>query len=267
MKPFFEVMAEIWINRYRMLRVVRYDIKIENRSFYLGTLWKVLVPFIQIGTYWFVFGVGIRGGAPIDGFPFFLWLLAGIVPWFFFNRGITSGSTSINNKASLIFKIKYPIATVPVGTIIHCLYDQAILIVILMTMYIVHGLHPTFYWLNLIYYVSFTFAFLVAISMVLSVVVRLAPDVGRLIASLMQMLFFLTPIIWQDIHMPIWVLRIFAFNPVRYVVMGFRNSLLYQQNFFEFPLRAALFWLAALTIFVFGCWLQKKFSHRFVDWT
>ena len=267
MVSLISVVCEIWKNRYRMLRVVWYDIKIENRSLYLGTLWKVLVPFIQIGTFWLVFGMGIRGGAPVDGFPFFVWLLAGLVPWFFINRGITSGSTSINNKAGLIFKIKYPIATVPVGTIIHCLYDHAILLVILIALYIVNGLYPTLYWLNLIYYILFTFAFLVSISMVLSVVVRLTPDVGRLIASLMQLLFFLTPIIWQDIYMPDWLLRIFALNPVRYVVMGFRNSLLFQQNFFEYPIRALLFWLATFVIFVFGCWLQKKFSHRFVDWT
>jgi len=262
----FSIIGEVWRNRRRMLRVVRYDIKIENRNFYLGTLWKVLVPFIQIGTFWLVFGLGIRGGAPVDGFPFLIWLLSGMVPWLFFNRGITSGSTSINSKAGIIFKIKYPISTVPVGTIIHCLYDHFILLCIMAVVFFANGIFPSIYWFNLLYYISFTFVFLVSISMMLSVIVRLAPDVGRLIASLMQMLFFLTPILWQETYLPPWVLRIFSANPVRYVVMGFRNSLLYEYHFFEFHWRIAFFWPVTIVILIFGCWLQRKFAHRFVDW-
>jgi len=262
----FDVLHEAWVNRNRMLRVVRYDIKIENRSFYLGTFWKVLSPLIQIGTFWLIFGLGIRGGSPIDGFPFLVWLLAGMVPWFFINRGITTGSTSINTKSGIIFKIKYPIPTVPIGAILHNLYDHVILLIILTLVLAAHGYYPNLYWLNLIYYISFTFIFLVALAMITSVIVRLAPDFGRLIASLLQMLFFLTPILWQETHLPPWVLRVFSANPIRYIVNGFRNSLLYQRNFFEFPWRIAFFWPVIIGIFAFGCWLQRKFAHRFADW-
>jgi len=266
MKAFFETIREIWENRYRMLRVARYDIKIENRSLYLGTLWKILTPFFQIGTFWLIFGLGIRGGAPIDGFPFMLWLFSGMTPWFFISRGIMTGASSINSKAGIIFKIKYPISTVPLGQVIHCLYDHLIFLAIVVFIFLVYGVFPNIYWLNLIYYISFTFVFVTAVTMILSVVVRLAPDFSRLLGSLLQMLFFLTPIVWQETYLPPWVLRIFSANPVRYVVMGFRGSMLFQENFFDFPWRIAFFWPMAVILFVFGCWLQRKFARRFVDW-
>ena len=262
----FDVLREAWLNRKRTLRVVRYDIKIENRSFYLGTFWKVLSPLIQIGTFWLIFGLGIRGGSPVDGFPFLLWMLAGIVPWFFISRGITTGSTSINAKAGIIFKIKYPIPTVPIGAVLHSLYDHVILLIIMAITFFAHGYYPTIHWLNLIYYVSFAFVFLVALAMITSVIVRLAPDFGRLIASLLQMLFFLTPILWQETYLPPWIMRVFSANPVRYIVNGFRNSLLYQNNFYEFPWRIAFFWPVTVVVLAVGCWLQRKYSHRFVDW-
>ena len=262
----FEIIKEIWQNRHRMLRVVWFDIKIENRSLYLGTLWQILAPFFQVGTFWLIFGLGIRGGAPVDGFPFIIWLLSGLIPWFFINRGVMAGSSSIVNKAAIIFKIKYPIATVPVGEVICCLYDHIILLGIMFAIFLIHGVYPSLYWLNLIYYISFTFVLLTAVTMILSVVIRLAPDFERLLGTLMQMLFFLTPILWEETYLPPWVQRIFSANPIRYIVMGFRGSLLYQENFFDFPWRIAFFWPMVIVLLIFGCWLQKKFASRFVDW-
>jgi len=267
MNSIIHVINEIWTNRKRMLRIVRYDIKIESRSAYLGSLWEFIVPLIQIGTFWLVFGIGIRGGEPINGTPFILWLLAGLVPWFFFNRGITGGSSSIVDKAGVIFKIKYPISTVPIGAVLRCLYTHVIFIGILLIIFLFYGMRPEIYWLSLVYYILFTTFFLSALAMVSSVIVRLATDFKPLIASLMQILFFLTPIVWHENYLPNWVLRIFSANPVRYVVMGFRGSLLEQNHFFEFPWRIAFFWSVTFVLFIFGCWLQKKFSHRFVDWT
>ena len=266
MTAFFDVLSEIWKNRLRMLRVVGYDIKIENRSFYLGTLWKVLTPFFEIGTFWLVFGLGIRGGAPVDGFPFIIWMLAGIAPWFFLNRAITNGASSINAKGSIIFRINYPIPTVPVGAVVHALYDHIILLVIVAVIFMVHGTLPNLHWLNLLYYIFYTFVLAVAISMILSVIVRLAHDFNRLIPPILRLIFFLTPILWQETYLPAWALRIFAFNPVRYIVVGFRGSMLYGNNFFDFPMRAVFFWSATLVLLVFGCWLQRKYSRRFADW-
>jgi len=261
-----EVLTEIWQNRVRMLRIAIFDIKIENRNFYLGTFWKILSPLIQIGTFWFVFGIGIRGGAPIDGFPFLIWLLAGLVPWIFISRGITTGAMSISSRAGMIFKIKYPVSTVPVGAIIICLYDNIVMFGILVVVYLFHGITPNLYWFNLLYYVAFSFIFLVALAMVFSVIVQLAKDFGRLITSLLQLLFFITPILWQETNIPTWARLFFVLNPVRYIVTGFRYSLLHGQNFFQRPQLIMFFWGVTIVIFLVGCYLQRKYSTRFVDW-
>ena len=75
-------------NIYRMLCIVKYEILSENRDSNLGMLWVVLDPLIQILSYWFAFGVGIRGGKPINDIPYITWMLAGIVPWFFLSASI-----------------------------------------------------------------------------------------------------------------------------------------------------------------------------------
>jgi len=260
------VTTEIWENRIRMLRIVRFDVKIENRNLYLGTLWKIIAPLIQLGTFWFVFGIGIRGGAPVDGVPFLAWLLAGLVPWLFISRGITAGSRSISNKAGMIFKIKYPVSTIPVSAILAAFYDNLIMLSIMVIIFLFHGIMPNFHWLNLIYYNVFMFVFLSSLALVTSVVVQLAKDFGNLISSLLQLLQFLTPILWQEGHIPEWARPIFVMNPVRYVVNGYRRSLLFQGNFYERPLTMAFFWGMAFGLLLLGCWLQRKYATRLVDW-
>lgn len=249
-----------------MLRIVRFDIRIENRNFYLGTLWKIITPLIQLGTFWLVFGIGIRGGAPIDGFPFLVWLLAGLVPWFFISRGIASGAMSISAKSAMVFKIKYPMATLPTGAIIMCLYDSLLMLGIMTIIYMFHGIYPSLYWLNLVYYMIFIFAFLVSLALVTSVIVQLAKDFGRLITSMLQLLFFLTPILWQEGNIPDWARPIFIVNPVRYVVTGYRYALLYDSHFFERPRLIIAFWSMVALIFLLGCFLHRKYATRFVDW-
>ena len=261
-----DILSEIWINRARLLRVAWFDVRIETRSFYLGTLWKIFTPLIQLGTFWLVFGIGIRGGAPVDGIPFLVWLMAGFVPWIFVSRAIIQGSMSISNKASMIFKIKYPVSTVPVGAVLICLSDFFIMFLIMVVLYAFHGVWPNIYWFSMLYYTVFMFMLMVALAFITSVIVQLARDFGRLIGSLIQLLFFLTPIMWQETNIPDWARPIFILNPVRYVVTGFRYSLLYRSHFYERPLLIAFFWSMVVCMLILGCFMQKKYSTRFVDW-
>ena len=249
-----------------MLRIVSFDVKIENRDFYLGTAWRVLTPLIRIAVFWLVFGLGIRGGAPVDGFPFLVWLLAGLIPWFFINSAISQGASSIRAKAGLILKVKYPISTVPVASVIKSIYEHGIMLVIMAAVFLVHGIRPSLHWLNLVYYMVFSFVFLVSLTMVFSVLVMLAQDLANLINSLLNMLFFLTPILWTDDGLPGGVRRILALNPVRYIVVGFRDSLLYKSDFFMDIQSILFFWAQALCLLLAGCWMQKKYSRRFIDW-
>ena len=60
------------------------DFKTKYAGSYFGTVWAFIQPVVTICVYWFVFGLALRGGAD-RGVPFVLWLVAGLVPWFFFS--------------------------------------------------------------------------------------------------------------------------------------------------------------------------------------
>lgn len=260
-----EVVREIWSNKQRMTRIALFDYKLLNKDSYLGQIWNILNPLIQIGTYWFVFGIGIRSGAPVKGHPFLIWMLCGLIPWFFVSTCITTGASSIYSKARLMLTLKYPISTMPLSTILVSFYQHIAVLGILVLLLFVHGYFPNLYWLNLMYYFIFEIAFLVSLAMVTSVLTMIARDFQKLINSLIRLLFYITPILWTIDNLSYTMQRILQLNPVLYIVNGFRDSLLYQTNFWEHLDKMAFFWVMTLALFTTGCVLQRKFKDQFID--
>lgn len=63
-----------------ILRLAAYETKSKYQMNYLGVLWQLLNPLIQMLAYWFVFGIGIRKSTDvvtgIGEVSFIIWMLA-----------------------------------------------------------------------------------------------------------------------------------------------------------------------------------------------
>lgn len=258
-------MREIWVNRRRMWRVSLFNYKVLNQDAYLGSLWNILNPLIQIATYWFVFGIGLRGGRDVDGYPYLLWMLTGMIPWFFISTCITHGAAAIRTKGITVMKMRYPIVTLPLEEVLIALYSHLIMIVVFLVTFPFFGYPPSVYWLNLVYYLFYAVVFLTAFGMVTSVLGMIAIDFQKLINSLIRLLFYLTPILWSTENLPLWARYVLKGNPVLYIVDGFRDSLLYQTPFYLHHYRMAFFWTINLLLIILGSNLQVKYKNQFLD--
>lgn len=260
-----EITKELIDNIVILFRIALYDYKLENKDTYLGRLWSVLTPLIQIGTYWFVFGVGLRSGRDIDGFPYLAWMLCGIIPWFFMSGGITKGANAIYAKVSAFSKMKFCIASAPVSKVVQEMLGIVMMMVILLVCLIGIGIMPSIYWFNLVYYIVYSFVFLIGLSMITSVLTMVARDFYKLLTSLIRLLFYLTPILWDMSSMPLLFQQIMRYNPIYYMVKGFRNSILYQISFYEELDLLIVMWVLNILLYVGGCVLQSKFKNKFID--
>lgn len=259
------VLMEMWTNRERMFRISVYDYRILNKDAYLGTLWNFLNPFIQIATFWFVFGFGIRAGRPVDGFPYLVWMLCGMIPWFFASACITHGASSIRQKGISVLKMRYPVTTIPLESVLVEAYSHLIMIGILLIILVLMGYMPSLHWLNLLYYFVFAVVFFTALAMVTSVLSMIALDFQKLLNSMIRLLFYLTPILWSIDNMPKNIGKILSLNPIYYYVRGFRESLLYQVPFYARPKEIAFFWGITLVLLICGCNLIAKYRDQFID--
>lgn len=259
------VLREIWKNRERMFRMAMYDFRTRNNDSYLGKIWTFLNPLIQILTFWFVFGQGMRGGRPVEGYPYLLWMLSGLLPWFFASASIVGACGSIYSKAGTVLRMQYPQTTIPVGNILVNFFDHLATMLILLVVLLMYGYAPALTWLNLLYYWMCGIIFFSVLGLVTSTLTMIARDFQKLISSLIRLLFYMTPILWTLDSMPEGTRGILKLNPVLYLVDGYRDSLLYNVNFWEHGTKTLFFWLVTLLLLLLGCSVHRRYKDYFID--
>jgi teichoic acid transport system permease protein len=259
-------------NFYLVRRLSLYELKSSNSNNYLGMLWEVLNPGIQIAIYWFVFGFGIREGlqgegrADVNGVPFFNWLLAGIIVWFFLSPAITQASKSIYTRIKMISKMSFPLSVIPSYIIFSKFYPHVLLTGLAILMFQFMGNPISIYYIQLPYFMFSAIAVVIAFSLITSTLATIVRDVQMLVQSLMRILLYLTPILWDTSTLPGYIQTIMKINPLYYVIEGYRATLLGQGWYITDNLQYTLyFWALVLIMFVIGATIHVKFRRHFVD--
>lgn len=264
-KGFKYVFDEHINNIYKIIRLAKYYVVLNHRDAYLGFLWFVIGPLIQIGTYWFAFGLGIRGGQDVNGIPYFQWMLPALISWFFISNCILKGSKSIFSKASIIKKIKFPISTIPTTEIVGQLFDHICMVIIMLIILATQGYDFKVYNLQLLYYIFCAIIFGIAIAMVNSVLTMIAIDFQKLVKSTVKVLFFGTPILWTMEKLPVKLQFIMKLNPIYYITNGYRSSFFYETKFTDNLQFTCFFWLITILLLIIGSQLLYRLRHKFID--
>lgn len=247
-------------------RLALYELKSTYAGNRLGMVWAILNPLIQIIVYWLVFGLGIRNGSAVGDVPFFIWLICGIVPWFYINAGLLRGSNSIYSKLGMVSKMNFPLSTVPTYVLLSQLYTHMILIgITFVFLFFGYGIMQVNI-LGLLYFMFTTSCFLFAISFVTSTFATLLRDIQLAIQSIVRLLFYLTPVLWVPGPLPRWFEMALKSNPFYYVIEGYRASLLGTGMDIFWSGYTIYFWLLTFALLFVGSILHVKFRRQFVDY-
>ncbi|MTT30617.1 teichoic acid ABC transporter permease [Terrilactibacillus sp. BCM23-1] len=274
MKSAFIVIREQIKSFYLIRRLSMYEMKSSNNNNYLGMLWEIINPMIQIGIYWFVFGFGIRKnhGVNMDSttIPFLFWMLSGIVLWFFINPAIQQGSKSIYSRIRFVAKMSFPMSAIPSYVIMAKFYQHLMLTAIIIIIFQFTDFHISKYIIQLPYFMFASIVFVLAVSLVTSTLSTIVRDVHQIVQAIMRMMIYLVPFLWvihDNSEGGRLILKIMKFNPLYYLVEGYRSSILgtswYPIVHFKYSL---YFWGVVAIIFMFGSMIHLKFRDRFVDY-
>ena len=261
--------SELWQNRTLIWKLAKNDFKTRFAGSYLGIFWAFVQPVITIVLYWFVFAVAlpqraaaVRGGIEI---PYILWLIAGIVPWFFFSEALGSGAGSLLEYNFLVKKVVFKISILPIIKIVSALFVHVFFVAFVLILYSCYGLYPDVYTLQIVYYSFCMFVFVLGISYVTCSVMVFFRDLGQIINIILQVGIWATPILWNiDTLNPKWH-WVFKLNPMFYIVQGYRESLIDKKWFFQSPGLTAYFWILTIVIFVFGAQIFRRLKVHFAD--
>lgn len=197
LKNIYYLIIELKNNRKLIINLAKNDFKTKYAGSYLGIIWAFVNPIITIIVYWFVFEYGLRAGSPIKGVPYVLWLMAGLIPWFFYSDGINSATNSMYEYSYLVKKVVFKISILPIVKIISTLFIQLVFITFLFVVAFIYKMYPTVYMLQLFYYLFCLFFIILATSYITSSIILFFKDLGQLINIFLQIGIWATPIMWS----------------------------------------------------------------------
>ena len=95
-------------------------------------------------------------------------------------------------------------------------------------------------------------------------------DVKKFISSIMRMLMYISPILWDchfkpDVPFASILNKLVKANPIYYIIQGYRDAVFYGRNVFDHPAITLYFWCLVFAIFALGCFLMYTFKKKFID--
>jgi teichoic acid transport system permease protein len=260
--------AELIRNRKLEFTLAKNDFRTKYAGSFLGMVWAFIQPIVTILVYWFIFTVGFRSGQDQD-YPFVLFIVVGIVPWFFFADALNGGTGALIDYDYLVKKVMFNIDILPFVKVMSSLFVHAFFILFSIILCICMGYAPTIYAIQLIYYIFCNIIFtlgLVYFTAAINVFVR---DLTQVISIfVIQIGVWITPIMWDATKMlSPKLLMIFKLNPMFYIVNGFRESMLYKRWFWEGDNLwwTLYFWVITLLTFWFGVKIFNRLREYFAD--
>lgn len=261
----FDMPYETIVNHQLVWNLAKNDFKVRYIGSYLGVFWAFINPLVTILLYWVVFQYAFQSG-DVDGYPFVLWLIAGLVPWFLIQEAITSGTNALLEYAYLVKKVMFKVSVLPAIKIISACFVHLVFMLVVIVIFICMGYCPTLLCiLQLMYYFMCMAAFILAIVYTTSAVVLFVRDLGQFITVFMQVFMWATPIMWRMDIVPEKFRWIFKLNPVYYIINGYRDSLLYRMDVFQHMAHTLYFWCVVVGLFILGSYVFRKLSPHFAD--
>ncbi len=252
-------------NRRILFNLAYNDFKTKYAGSLLGGVWAFIKPIITILVFWFVFQVGLKT-TPIDEFPFILWLITGMIPWFFFSDAILGATYSLYEYSYLAKKVKFRVSVLPIVKIISAFFVHFFFFLLIFIMFLFYRIPLSVYNIQVIYYLICLFILLISLSWITSSLAVFLKDVGQFVEVLLQIFIWLTPILWNyRITIPqgnrFWL----QLNPLFYITDGFRDAFIYKIWFYDKITGFICFWTFIILTSFIGLTLFIKLRPHFAD--
>jgi ABC-type polysaccharide/polyol phosphate export permease len=178
--------------RYRFLfeQMVRRELRRKYQGSALGVAWYVVNPLVLMGAYYLMFGVVFKV-AEHEDYPLFL--MVGLVVWIFCSQSLLSAAPALLDQGSLIRKARFPRETIPAAVVtVQAVTFAAVLAIVAVVTIALRGTGSSLVLLPLL--LAALFAFVLGLSLLVSVLHAYFRDVAPILAAILLPWFFLSPI-------------------------------------------------------------------------
>ena len=261
----FTLPREIWKNRKLIGKLAKNDFRTRYAGSYLGIIWAFVQPVVTVFVYWLVFGVGLKAGSD-TGVPFVLYLVCGIVPWFYFQEILVSGTNVLLEYSYLVKKVVFEIAVLPFVKAVSALFVHAFFVLIAVVIGILNGFFPSLHLIQIIYYYFAMLMLALGVCYATCAAVVFFRDLSQIIGIVLQIGIWSIPIMFDlNRFEGRWWSVIFKINPLYYIVTGYRDAIYGQRWFFERGWYSLYYWGITIFFLWFGSRTFRKLRVHFAD--
>jgi lipopolysaccharide transport system permease protein len=254
-------LAKLWANRSLLRIWVQYNVLDRYSQAILGVLWIILLPLSTAFVMSVVFSqiMRIHTGAV----PFIAFFLSAFVPWGLFSQSISAGMRSILGAMGLINQIYFPREIIVLSALGEALVDAFFMFAAMLVIDAVVGVLPNGMFVVLPVLLLIQVALMLGLMFIVSWLSVIVRDIPQLISVLLQILFYLSPIIYPVSIIPHRFQFLVNLNPIALLVQAYRDVIVYnrQPDWFSLVYPAAL----GVTLLVFGYRHFKANEDRFAD--
>ena len=214
-------------HRYLLGQLILRDVLLRYRGAMFGVLWIFLSPLLLLAIFAFVFGQIFEARWPEQpkGPPFWILLYSGLIVFNIFGEAVSRSPTAVRAYPSYVKKIIFPVhllPMVPLGAgLIHAAFNLVILIFVLV-------------WTGNFSAGIFLFPLLILPVLLLSMGLSwflsawgvFIKDMSQIVPLLVQMTFFLSPILYPVSVVPTSLRPLYDYNPIGAVIGAFRSAIL-----------------------------------------
>lgn len=256
---------DVYEKRNLIVALAYNDFKKKYANSYLGLFWSFFQPLINIGVFWFVFSVGFRTADIDGGVPYILWLICGLIPWYYFGDVFSTGSNVLYEYNYMLKQLVFRPIILPFIKIISNLFTHCFFILLIVIVIVAHNRSLSLYNLQVIYYLFCSVYYLIGLCLLFASLKVFLPDIGEIIAVILQLGVWITPIMWNLKMIPSSIRIIFKLNPMFYIIDGYRDSFIHEIWFWEKPMWTLVYFITSTSFIVLGVITFKKLQPHFND--
>ena len=113
---------EIVRKRKMILDLSKADFRKRFVGSYFGIVWMFLQPLVTVLIYWFIFGeYGMKSVPPVPNASYVVWLVPGLVPWFFYSEAMNAITGCLQEYSYLVKKVVFQVEILPIIKLTSCL--------------------------------------------------------------------------------------------------------------------------------------------------
>jgi lipopolysaccharide transport system permease protein len=201
------------------------EIKVRYTDTTLGLAWILIYPAAWIVLFTLLFSHWVP--IPVQGVPYPLLVMSGLVPWFFFSNSTSNAISSLKNNAHLIPKVYFPREILPLGSVLVGLLDLSLYMLLLGAMMAYFHVGGGLKMLLVVPILLALTALTLAIGLLTARLALFRRDVQILVPLALQFLMYAVPIFYPIELIPLRYRPLYLLDPLAAFMDALRRVLLY----------------------------------------